>query len=722
MLSGIFSNRDGGSSVLNLFAPPVLADQQGSARARILYIAICGTMFVTAGIALLITVLQLGPTWRGIDTAVFVFSLGLVLLQINRQGRTKLAAMLFAGGLIACMTALAVTAGGVRSPGVTMYFIIVLMAGLLLGERAGTITALVCAALGFGLLMADRAGLLPPGVRYNSETIWLLSCLYLGVTVVLLRLPTLLIRTAVAHAESELSERKRAEALLVEKQRLLETMIENTPAAVAMFDTDMRYIAYNERWLTDHRLGGRDLKGISHYDVLPDISEDWKAEHRRCLAGARETRERDAYIQPDGTEDVVRWIVQPWVKGGGDVGGVTIFFEVITARIRAEEERRLLMDQLLEAHKFEALGTLAGGIAHDINNILAMIGTNAELGLSEGEKEDSARTSFKEIVGATARAKDIVRQILLFSRKQATPFETIELAPIVDDAMAFLRATVPPNVEIRKIVEPGLPPIRASASQIYQVLMNLGTNAAHAMPAGGVLSVGLATINIPNAETALPGDLQAGKYVQLSVRDTGTGMNEKTLSRIFEPFFTTRGIEGTGLGMSVVHGLVKAHGGAIRVESELGKGSAVHVYFPATAAGIADAPPVRGESVHGRGQRIMYIDDEVTLGHAMTRVLRLLGYQCKFYSDPRIALDVFRGDPDQFDAVISDMTMPDLSGLDIAREFLAIRRDVPIALTSGRVDHGTESFADFEGIKAWLTKPATIEEIDGALAILLPKA
>ena len=327
------------------------------------------------------------------------------------------------------MTALAVAAGGVRSPGVTMYFVIVLMTGLLLGERAGAVTALVCAALGFGLLMLETSGLLPPAIQYSSTTIWLLTCLYMGVVVVLLRLPTMLIRTALIHAGSELSDRKRAEQHLRENQTILQTMIENTPAAVAMFDTEMRYIAYSKRWLIDYRLGDRDLKGLGHYDVFPEIGEDWKAIHRRCLAGANETREEDPFPRDDGTKDIVRWAMQPWRKGSGDIGGLIIFTEVITDRVRAREERRSLRNQLFQSQKIEALGTLAGAIAHDFNNLLAMIGTNAELGLAETQTGEKAPTSFAEILNATARAKDVVGQILLFSRRQGFGAQDDLLAP-----------------------------------------------------------------------------------------------------------------------------------------------------------------------------------------------------------------------------------------------------------------------------------------------------
>jgi PAS domain S-box-containing protein len=704
---------------ISVFSAPVFADQEKSAHSRILHLVICGTVFVAVSLLALIMIFEPATVSRAASAAAFILSMGLILLQINRRGRTRSAAMLFAGGLIATITVLAVTAGGVHSPGVTMYFVIVFMTGLLLGERPGAIAALVCIALGLGLLMAERADLLPEGIRYSSTTIWLLSCLYMGVTIVLLRLPSMLTKAAVLHMESELTERERLQESLLENQRLLQTLIENTPAAVAMFDTEMRYIAYSKRWLTDYRLGDRDLIGLSHYEVFPETGEERRARHRRCLAGATEVCERDPFMRGDGTVDIVRWEMQPWIKGSGGIGGITMFTEVITDRVRAEEERSLLRDQLLEAQKFEALGTLAGGIAHDFNNIIAMIGTNAELARAEASNELSVRASLSEILSATIRAKDVVRQILLFSRKQETAFATESLFPIIDSALSFLSAALPANVEIRITVEPSIPPVRANASQIYQVLMNLGTNAAYAMSAGGVLSVGVELVDSTNVKGARPGDLRTGKYVHMSVQDTGAGMSGETLNRIFEPFFTTKGPEGTGLGMSVVHGIVKAHSGTISVESELGRGSTVHVYLPAMLGNPAGVPQDGEQAVRGNGQHIMYIDDERALGSAMERILVLLGYRCTIYTDPQVALDALRGNPGRFDAIISDVIMPMLSGIDVAREIGAISPSIPVALTSGRIDQDMETLVDRKNVKAWLSKPATLEEIGSALAIML---
>ena len=706
--------------MLNFFVSPVFATEEQTQRARILHLVICATVLIIVGFLTLVTIQQPAAVSRVVPAAIFISFLGLFLLHINRRGRTRLAGIVFAAGLITMMTALAVTAGGVRSPGVTMYFVVVLMTGLLLGEQAGVVTALACAAAGFGLLMAGRFSLLPPAIQYDPTTIWLLSCLYMGVVIVLLRLPTMLIRTALLHAETELSERKRAEQQLQENQRLLQTLIEDTPAAVAMFDREMRYIAYSRRWLADYRLGNRDLKGLGHYEVFPEIGDEWKAIHRRSLAGATETREEDPFPRGDGTEDIVRWVVQPWRNGSGDIGGITMLTEVITDRVRAREERRLLRNQLLQAQKIEALGTLAGGIAHDINNLLAMIGTNAELGLAE-TPEGRARDSFDEIAKATTRMKDVVGQILLFSRREESERKPISLLPTIEDALSFLRATLPANLEFRTALEPEIPPVVANASQTYQILINLGTNAAHAMPAGGILSVSLDRIGITKAAHAACGDLNKGEYVRLTVQDTGMGMSRETVDRIFEPFFTTKGLDGTGLGLSVVHGLVKDHGGAITIESKVGKGSTFRVYFPAARAATVDSPPRADGPIRGNGQHVMYIDDEAALASAMKRALELLGYRCTIYSDAELALDAFRSNPDRFDAVISDMTMPLLSGFDVAKELQAIHPGIPIALTSGRPSQASDRLASLAGIKTWIVKPSTIKELGQALEVLLSK-
>jgi len=705
--------------MLALLSMPSFGSPEQTHRSRILHRVTCATMIVVSAFVTLIMLNQPAIVPRGLSIIAYVCALGLVVLHLNRLGHTRPASLLLGGGLICLMSTIAVSAGGVRSPGVMVFCVIVLMVGLLADERAGKITALICGAAGLGLLLAENAGLLPPSVQYSSTTVWLLSCLYMGVVVALLRVPSMLVKAALFQAETELTERRRTEQLLNENRQLLRTMIENTPAAVAMFDTEMRYIAHSKRWLTDYRLGSRDLRGLSHYEVFAEIGEEWKAIHRRCLAGARESREADPFMRADGTKDFIRWVVQPWTKGSGEIGGLTMFTEVITDRIRDEEERKSLREQLLEAQKIEALGTLAGGIAHDFNNILAMIGTNAELGLAEVKEKGAVRTSFQEIFKATDRAKDVVRQILFFSRREKAPLETISLLPVVEDALTFLQASLPASVEIRKNLSPDLPPVRGNASQIYQILLNLGTNARDAMPLGGRLSVSLDQANVTIAEAAASVDLQVGKYVRITIEDSGAGMGHETINRIFEPFFTTKGAQGTGLGLSVVHGIVKSHAGAIRVESREGKGSIFRVYFPAAPVAKAVMAAALAAPVKGQGQHILYIDDEKSVGTATQRLLELMGYRCTYYADPESALKIFRDDPAQFDAVIVDMTMPYLSGLQVAELLAVIRPGIPVAITSGNFNRGSGQDAKGGSIQAWISKPATMADFGAALDKLL---
>jgi PAS domain S-box-containing protein len=708
--------------MLSLIAPPTLTLQEETQRAHIFHRVVWAIVPIAVAFLTLVAINQRETISLAAPAAGFVICLGLFVLRLNRRS-TRLAAIVFATGLVLLMTVLAVTSGGgMRSPGATMYFVIVLMTGLLLGQRAAAVTAAVCAILCFGLVLAERFGLLLPAIEYQSTTLWWLSCLYMSIVVVLMRVPRPVVRDAIRYARFQLLERKRTEQELLEKQKLLQTMIEETPAAVAMLDTQMRYIAYSRRWLIDYRLGDRDLKGLSHYEVFPEIGADWKLIHQRCMAGATESREEDPFPRGDGTEDVLRWVVQPWQKGNGEIGGILMLTEVITDRIRAQEERRSLRDQLQQAQKMDALGTLASGIAHDFNNLLAIIATNAESGCMETPHGAAARNYFEEIKNASSRANDLVGQILLFSRKQDSERKTISLLPIVTDAVAFLRATLPTNVEFRTALDSTVPAVAANATQVYQILVNLGTNAGQAMPAGGVLTLSLDHLHIPKGEAAVCGELHEGEYVRISLQDTGIGMSRATIDRVFEPFFTTRGVEGTGLGLSVVHRLVLDHGGAITIASEVGRGSTFRVHFPVIRGDATDpALPLADGAARGNGEHIMYIDDEERLAHALKRLLTILGYRCTVHADPESAVHAFRANPDQFDAVIADVTMPRWSGIDVAKELRAIRPQIPIALTSGRTSQETLDLASSLGFNVWLAKPATVDKLCHTLDVLLAR-
>jgi PAS domain S-box-containing protein len=358
-------------------------------------------------------------------------------------------------------------------------------------------------------------------------------------------------------------------------------------------------------------------------------------------------------------------------------------------RRRAERQRQVLQAQLVQAQKMEAIGTLAGGIAHDFNNILMGILGNAEIAQEELYDWHPARANLREILRAAHRARDVVQRILTFSRKREPERKQMTLQPVVDEAAALLRATLPTTIEIR--VEPPEHPgyILGDPGQIHQVLMNLAANAAQAMVGQrGVLTFAESLVDVDRALAETYVELKVGRYVLLSVSDNGPGIGEDVLSRIFEPFFTTKPPgEGTGLGLAVVHGIVRDHDGAIVVRSQPEAGTRFDLYFPALAPPEAVAPAAEPAAApQGVGQHILFIDDEPTIVRVGRRMLERLGYRVTACESARAALDLFDRDPSAFELVISDLTMPELTGLEIADRIRAVNPSVKIVVTTGNVD------------------------------------
>lgn len=427
----------------------------------------------------------------------------------------------------------------------------------------------------------------------------------------------------------------------------------------------------------------------------------------------------------DGTEIYCEWYFTIVSHSSDAVNGVIAFGTDVTARIRDEQERRHLEATLRQAQKMQSLGTLAGGIAHDFNNILLAISGNARLAMEELEPAHAASRSLEEIRKASARASSIVNQILMFGRREDQLERVpVNLSAIIDEALALLRATLPARVTLLTNVQPDLPLVNADPGQLHQVLLNLATNSAHAVgEQAGAVHIDVVQVDIDEQlmhKLALP---HSGQYVRMTVRDTGAGMSSDVLERIFEPFFTTkpRG-EGTGLGLAVVHGIVRAHEGAIEVASKRGSGSSFHVYLPiANPQGIAHAQQAP-RSPRGEGQRILYIDDEEPLVFLITRVLERLGYRVAGFTDAEAALAAFRDDPTGFDAVVTDLSMPGLSGIDVAKRVLAQRSDIPVVLTSGYVRAEDRALALETGVREVVMKPNTVDALGQVLHRLLNEA
>jgi signal transduction histidine kinase/HAMP domain-containing protein len=392
-------------------------------------------------------------------------------------------------------------------------------------------------------------------------------------------------------------------------------------------------------------------------------------------------------------------------------------------RERADSAHASIEAQLRQSQKMEALGRLAGGIAHDFNNLLSAILGNAQLARQDVGESHVAQVSLSEIQTAGHRARELVQRILAFSRQQEPHRARVDPVPLVDEAVRLLRATLPAGIELHTHYATDVPPILADPAQITQALMNLGTNAWQALsgqPGRIDVSVNVRDLNQAWCEQH-PGTAP-GRYVCIRVRDTGVGLDGAIRDRIFEPFFTTKPVgEGTGLGLSVVHGVMQAHGGAVTVESEAGQGAVFSLYF-AALSGEAPAgrkpqplvPPMVGD-----GQEIMYVDDEEPLVFLVTRLLERLGYRVCGYTRAEEAVAAYRADPTRYKLVITDLSMPGMSGMDVARSILSIRPDAKVLLVSGYLRQADLDLARSIGVRDVVLKPNTVEELGAAVGALL---
>ena len=379
--------------------------------------------------------------------------------------------------------------------------------------------------------------------------------------------------------------------------------------------------------------------------------------------------------------------------------------QIVTASDISESKR--LEAQLQQAQKMEALGTLAGGIAHDFNNILGAIIGYAELARMKADQEKDVAADLDKVIKSGKRAADLVQQILTISRRHKKERRPMQFKYIEREALEMLRATLPSTIEIKERVDKETGVINADPAQMHQVIMNLCTNAAHAMQEdGGVLEVGIGDVQVESEgpETGYH-DLPSGSYLKLTVSDTGYGIPRRLMDKIFDPYFTTKDTgEGTGLGLSVVQGIVKTHEGAITVDSEPGKGTTFHVYLPLIQEEENPENAPEGPLPTGSA-RILFVDDEELLIELGSQMLGMLGYEVVTKKSSIEALALFRSEPDRFDLVITDMTMPKMTGDKLARELMEIRPDIPVILCTGHNKLISEKEAKEMGIKAFVGKP-----------------
>ncbi len=386
-------------------------------------------------------------------------------------------------------------------------------------------------------------------------------------------------------------------------------------------------------------------------------------------------------------------------------------------------DTRRLEEQLRQTQKLDALGTLAGGIAHDFNNILAVLRGNLSVIRSESHLDDTLTTAVFDMENACNRAAALVRQILTFGSRQDQNRQVLQLEGVVAEGMKLLRATLPAEIEIRTLYAPSLPAVSVDPNQIHQIITNLGINAAHAIGRRpGLIEVQLDCMQIDSETAASSSDLKEGRYVRLRFSDNGDGIPKEIIDRIFEPFFTTKAANaGTGLGLSIVRGILKNHDAAISVYSETGRGTRFHLYFPVVVDQSGAVVAARAAPKPGRGERILYLDDEESLVILARRMLEKMGYRVSGFSDPAKALAAFAEGPANFDLVLTDLSMPGMNGMEVARRILEMRPDIPILLATGYVRSEDVEQARAVGIREVIWKPQTIAEMADLLAQQLNK-
>ncbi len=521
-----------------------------------------------------------------------------------------------------------------------------------------------------------------------------------------------LVSERTAKLEQEITGRMRVEAALKEQYDFLQTLIDSIPISVFFKNRKGIYQGCNNTYAAFLGLKKEEVVGKGVRDIFPKELADVYVEADETLFKNPGSQFYEAKMDhTDGTRREVFFNKATYLDKNGEVIGLIGAMIDITKRKQAEEERNTLQVQLQRVQKMEAIGTLAGGIAHDFNNIIGVIMGCAELSLHGVSKEDSIRRHLKQIINAGQRAADLVRQILTFSRQKDPEKRALQISVIVKEVLKMLRSSLPVTIDIKQNIAPDAGMVLADPTQIHQVLMNLCTNAAHAMRQdGGILEVILANVNLTSEDIKKYVDIKPGAYVELTVSDNGAGMNRRITERIFDPYFTTKKAgEGTGLGLAVVHGIINQYEGGIEVQSEPGMGTTFRILIPRIDAEenvAAEKDP--GELPKGN-ETILFVDDEKSLVEITTIMLERLGYQVIADTSSIEALKRFMEEPSRFDLVITDMTMPHMTGEKLAAEIMHIRPDIPIILCTGFSEIISEDKAKSLGIREYLFKPLVLE-------------
>jgi len=520
----------------------------------------------------------------------------------------------------------------------------------------------------------------------------------------------------------DVTERKRVEKALRNTRDYLDKLFNYANAPIIVWDTAGKITRFNHAFERMTGLSADEVIGQEPSILFPESSRDESL-------GKIQNILRDEYwesveipiLRKDGDVRTALWnSANIYDEDGVMVIATIAQGQDITERKMAEKEKEKLEAELRQAQKMEAIGTLAGGIAHDFNNILAIILGNTELALEDVPVWNPAQHRLKEVRTACLRAKDLVKQILYFARKSQLEIKPVEIGPMVKETVKLIRASIPTTIEIRQDISAESIVVTGDPIQLHQVLMNLCVNAAQAMgEAEGILTVSVTNIDLDQDAVKEYGEPPPGGYVKITISDTGCGIEPDIRDRIFDPYFTTKGLrEGTGMGLAAALGIVKSCGGAISVQSEAGKGATFQVVLPRSDGQVTTATEIFQDAPTGN-ERILFIDDEPAIANLGKQMLERLGYEVVARTSSIEAMELFKAQPDGFDLVITDMTMPHMTGYELAKKLMEVRADIPVILCTGYSPKISEEKAKDRGIRAFAMKPLVKKDLGNTVRKVL---
>ncbi|MBW1780240.1 MAG: PAS domain-containing protein [Deltaproteobacteria bacterium] len=466
---------------------------------------------------------------------------------------------------------------------------------------------------------------------------------------------------------------------------LMHYVISHARSAIAVHDKDLNYIYVSDRYLEEYGVKGEKVIGRHHYEVFPDLPQKWRDVHQRCLKGEVLSAEEDPYARDDGTVEWTRWECRPWYENDESIGGIIVYTEVITDRKRQEEERLKLQNQLQQAQKMESVGRLAGGVAHDFNNMLGAIIGHAELASLEVDSTSPTFAHLQEILKAAQKSSGLTKQLLAFARKQTVRPRVIDLNQTILQMIKMLQRLIGEEIELKWLPSEDLWSIKIDPTQVDQILANLAVNAHDAIEGTGVLTIETANTYLDKSCFSRQTGFMPGEFVQLTVTDTGSGMDQETQKHLFEPFFTTKEMgKGTGLGLATIDGIIKQNKGIIEVYSELDHGTCFKIYFP-RFQGVVDLEKSVSEDkvICGKGETLLLVEDDPILIKMSQAMLKKLGYRVLAAESPTKAIRLAKENLGKIDLLLTDVVMPEMNGRELVENLVKIHPDLKWIYMSG---------------------------------------